>query len=58
MDMEGAPATQIGGVGRPFGLLPVATGYQGERGVQTHTLSVAAGQESTGAASIGSSADM
>ena len=31
--------------------------YQGERGVQTHTLSVAVGQESTDAAGIGSSAD-
>jgi len=39
------------------GALSVATGYQGECGVRTPTLSVAAGQESTGTASIGSSAD-
>jgi hypothetical protein len=47
-----------GGVGRPFGFVSVATGYQSERGVQTHTLGVAVGQESAGAAGMESSADM
>jgi len=56
------PRTAIGPLRTRFGYPgvaspEVATGYQGGRGVRTHALSVAAGQESTDAASTGSSAD-